>query len=549
MFFYYMTYKMSTKGTYKCNNGQIIEFDVEVVGDLSFEKLKIKGITKFNINTLNIGSNVTSISERGFFGCSHLSGDLVFPHSIKKIGESAFTNCRNLKGNIVFECNDLLVIEKFAFANCGFTGPISLPLNIIIIEEGAFLMCSEIVHVYFGHKIKEIKKDAFKNCVKLSGDISFYPALAQIHFGAFNFCSDINSINFSNCINMETIEANAFFGCTNLRKLLISNKTHKICEHAFTNCVNLEELVIPENVSEICQYAFSNCINLKKLLIPRTKIIINPNVFSNNKFSRYDVSDKHYIFIKETEMNKKEYINVYLKISDLRLKEMSKSSSTMTKSSSLKEFPASKSSSSISNSSPSKVSYSSDLSIPKPVSPSKPTSSLTITKSISLGEFPTPKSSSSISNSSPSNVSNPSDVSIPKHASPSNPSPHKLIRLQTVPNNHVSSSELISSSQSISPPNSVSPSNSISSLNPISLPVSPSVSTIDFEVPIHVGMENGKRRAVSDDSKISINFSGEMICIVDLKNSDNNIKIGGQTNATINVAGVSLKFVDGKLFL
>ena len=452
---------MSTTGLYELSEGQLIKFDVDIHGELSLEKLKkeVGYITNKNIKTLNIGSNVTSISERGFHGCSYLSGELVFPNSIIKIGKSSFTNCTSLK-KIVFECDILSVIEEYSFACCGFTGSISLPPNVITIEMGAFFMCSEIVNVYFGQKIVEIKKDAFKKCSKLTGQLFFHPSLTKIVYWAFDCCPNIKDVDLSKCDNMKIIESNAFYGCTNLRKLTIPNSIDKIYEHAFGDCYNLDELVIPKNVSEICQYAFKNCRNLSKVLIPRTKIIIHQNVFVNNNFSHCKVSETHYVFIKAPEMNKHKQIDVYLTISDLRLKEMHKSSLSLTKSISLSEF-------------------------------STPRSSMTPTKSTSLSEFHAPSSSTTPTKSTSS----------------------------------MTSATSRSSSETINLANE------------------------DHDVPIYVELPNKKRKAIDDNSKISISFSDGMICIADLKNSNNNIKIGSQTNATINIADVSLNFIDGNLFL
>ena len=61
---------------------------------------------------------------------------------------------------------------------------------------------------------------------------------------------------------MQTIEDNAFAGCTALKSVTIPNTTIHIGDYAFANCSSLESIVIPKSVTAIGSLAFEGCTAL-----------------------------------------------------------------------------------------------------------------------------------------------------------------------------------------------------------------------------------------------------------------------------------------------
>ena len=94
-----------------------------------------------------------------------------------------------------------------------------------------------------------------------------------------------NCINFTNPNNGKTtnvakelygkliikddtsIRDNAFFGCTELTSVTISESVTSIGESAFFECSSLTEITIPESVTSIGGYAFCGCKSLKSVTI------------------------------------------------------------------------------------------------------------------------------------------------------------------------------------------------------------------------------------------------------------------------------------------
>ena len=67
------------------------------------------------------------------------------------------------------------------------------------------------------------------------------------------------------------ISKNSFDGCTGLKKLVLSNNTKIIGANALNGCTALTSLNIPASVEHIRKDAFAGCENLKKLVIRSNK--------------------------------------------------------------------------------------------------------------------------------------------------------------------------------------------------------------------------------------------------------------------------------------
>ncbi len=69
---------------------------------------------------------------------------------------------------------------------------------------------------------------------------------------------------------VSTITNRAFYGCDNVKTIVIPNSVTSIGEYAFGSCSNLTSIVIPNNVTSIGDAAFYNCSNLTSIEIPNS---------------------------------------------------------------------------------------------------------------------------------------------------------------------------------------------------------------------------------------------------------------------------------------
>ena len=80
--------------------------------------------------------------------------------------------------------------------------------------------------------------------------------------------TNLMSLNFKN-LELTSIGNYAFYGCSNLTSVDISDTVTSIGEWAFYGCTNLTSIVLPDSITEISMYTFKNCSNLTSIVIPK----------------------------------------------------------------------------------------------------------------------------------------------------------------------------------------------------------------------------------------------------------------------------------------
>lgn len=156
------------------------------------------GITEFGRNALSrsstlntfpsLPSTTTSLGIGCFYGDSAIDRIADIPESVTNIGYSAFEGCSSA-GEVVL---DIPYLDS--------------------IKTRMFYQCTSLTNVEFGAATTNLKS---------IGEQSFYR------------CYALESADFSECINLETIERNAFNSCTNLYSLFLPQSVENIASNAF----------------------------------------------------------------------------------------------------------------------------------------------------------------------------------------------------------------------------------------------------------------------------------------------------------------------------
>ena len=276
-----------------------------------------------------VPDGVTSISGSAFSGCTSLK-EIVIPDSVTTIGSSAFEGCTSLSK--VKLSNNLTIIEERTFYDCTSLAEIVIPDSVTEIRGrldseyygGAFVGCTSLAEIVIPDSVTRIGESAFLGCTSLS-KVDLSKKLTTIEAYTFSGCSSLESIvipegvtaigtwleyektyyssSFSGCKSLKeiiipdsvtAIGDSAFYGCTSLSKLKLSNNLRIIQERTFSGCTSLKEIVIPDSVTEIrgmCYSsgydgdydggAFSGCTSLAEIDIPDSVTSIGGSVFSN----------------------------------------------------------------------------------------------------------------------------------------------------------------------------------------------------------------------------------------------------------------------------
>lgn len=238
------------------NNSQIIQF----------EDAKVKAICVQNWDTnkdgeLSHGEAAKVASIRKFFRGTTIQSfdELQYFTGIDEIGTDAFRQCKNLT-NITIPQN-VIWIEEYAFSGCNSLDDIIIPKDVTWIGKSAFSQCNNLTNIIIPNGVTTIGATAFFNCNRLE------------------------NITIPNSVT--TLGNSVFQGCTNLTTAIISNNITIIENSTFSGCNNLTKIVIPQNVTSIGSGAFYMCSKLKEIHCTPT----NPPTLDGNTVFNYIDSD------------------------------------------------------------------------------------------------------------------------------------------------------------------------------------------------------------------------------------------------------------------
>lgn len=121
---------------------------------------------------------------------------------------------------------------------------------------------------------------AFYNCSLLT-DVSISDSLTSIGDHTFNGCSSLTSIMIPNTVT--SIGRLAFRNCSSLISVSLPDSAESIGDTAFRGCSSLISVTIPNGVTSIGAYTFCDCISLTRVILPDSITEIGDYSFWNCK--------------------------------------------------------------------------------------------------------------------------------------------------------------------------------------------------------------------------------------------------------------------------
>ena len=277
-------------------NTGIITFESEVtsIGELAFWGCS-------NLASATIPNSVTSIGSYAFAWCPSLAS-VTIPNSVPSIGERAFLQCTSLASVTI--PNGVTSIGESTFYSCTSLASVTITNGVTSIGERAFDNCTSLVSVAIPNSVTSIGKDAFKDCTSLPS-ITIPSGVTSIGDDAFDGCTRLTSVTInsdallsvdflSNMPKMRDvfgtqvteytigpsvtkIGLRAFTACSNLETLTFApnSQLQIIGLDAFSDCTSLSSITIPASVTNIGNWAFTGCIGI-------TQVIFEGNACENN---------------------------------------------------------------------------------------------------------------------------------------------------------------------------------------------------------------------------------------------------------------------------
>ena len=284
--------------TFMFNKGEDLTLEILPEGDAQLTSFLVNDVdvTAQVVNNIYTMANVTNditIDVR-FFSVSHLIvdnpnggelNDLILAQggNVRKLASLKVNGTLNTRDwtiiqnlmtaleEIDFSETNLTSIPENAFNSKGLLRFVKLPTTVTIINGGAFANCNALTSIEGCENVKEIGGCAFVNCSQLK-NFPFGDKLTHLHwdnplagcnslpknvvmpaslqylgYGALNY-SDIESVDLSQCVNLEAID-NHGVGSANT-VILPEKGSFRLGDEAFRS-TRLAEVTLPRSVNAL----------------------------------------------------------------------------------------------------------------------------------------------------------------------------------------------------------------------------------------------------------------------------------------------------------
>lgn len=216
------------------------------------------------VQTLTIGSGITSIGAQAFYACWSLTSVDGSSASQWSVAESSsFDNC-GIQKIILPEA--MQSIEACAFANNYSLREISLPENLLKVGDYAFAQCNQLKTLYIPQTVQSIGYGALQSATSLQDlTIPFVGGSATENnyfsyiFG-FNRDTGLRGYRIKN-VHVSTggdIPEQAFYRVDNLENVTYAGNVGSIGTEAFAYCSSLNSFECEGTVEKIGYSAFAN---------------------------------------------------------------------------------------------------------------------------------------------------------------------------------------------------------------------------------------------------------------------------------------------------
>ena len=268
-----------------------------------------------SLETLTIGSSVTSIGEEAFYDCSSLTA-VEIPNSVTSIGNYAFRGCSSLTAIEI--PNSVTSIGGWAFSWCSGLTAIEIPNSVTSIGSSAFYGCDRLHSVTIGAGVLYIAS-AFSTPEKViwlcntppegyrsaEGSVNYvantsynglrnvkvYPYLSSLfEVGGIKYvpvspsertCEAIDcaydttsvvrigrTVNYQGVeMTVENIRPYTCYDNDHMKALHLDGYVGDIGDYAFYDCDSLAGIIIPNTVDSLGASCFQGCTALTQATI------------------------------------------------------------------------------------------------------------------------------------------------------------------------------------------------------------------------------------------------------------------------------------------
>ena len=177
---------------------------------------------------------------------------------------------------IVKKCNEMVIvdipsevegfkvvgIDADAFRGCESTRTVVISSNVSKIPDRVFVGCNQLV---------SIQVNANNSDFATVDGVLFSKDKTRLLCCPAGYKSTGSSGEYIIPETVLTIEARAFYGCSNLTSITLPSGLTSIGSSAFSECSGLTSIMLPNGLTTISNEAFANCINLSTVWVSEDK--------------------------------------------------------------------------------------------------------------------------------------------------------------------------------------------------------------------------------------------------------------------------------------
>ncbi|AMC93717.1 hypothetical protein AOC36_06890 [Erysipelothrix larvae] len=256
---------------------------------------------KSNAKDFNYDNNGKMISILGYKG-SKKDGKLVIPSKIEglpveEIGEEAF---RESNFSEIVLPSTLRIIRQSAFESCSKLISMIIPNSVKQIDSSAFCFCKSLESIVFPDGLQEISSDMCKFDDALR-KVILPDSITAIHWGAFNYCFDLDEVrlpvNIQHLGNDAFDSFTAFTNSSEISQLVVTNGISasivgaehveavnsifdRIDHSSYSRNKTIKSIVITEKTKLVEYQSFMHCTALERVEVMGKHTILKENCFS-----------------------------------------------------------------------------------------------------------------------------------------------------------------------------------------------------------------------------------------------------------------------------
>ena len=249
-------------------------------------------IPSASIGTINVDGSIQSVGAYAYVNVNGLSIDSLrkfisnsrntsafnnldyWPSSISSIGAYAFAECTYFNPSSI--PNTITVIEKYAFYDCMRFALTSLPSGVTSIGSYAFYNCQALALTSLPSGVTSIQLYSFYNCTSLA--LTSLPSgVTSIGNYAFYCCYPMSLTSLPS--GVKTIGNYAFASCTHLSLTSLPSGLTTLGNNAFQYCSSLAITSVPDGITVINSSTFYRCTSLTTMSLPSGTTSIQSSAF------------------------------------------------------------------------------------------------------------------------------------------------------------------------------------------------------------------------------------------------------------------------------